>query len=239
MKIFEMSDPDIRSFRDKVEQVLIPVGSLEQHGEHLPVSTDSIIVEYIANMISKEIPSLVLPAIVYGVSYEHKPLFNISISSSALSDILSEVCISLIENGLNNVIILNGHHGNAGLLQYIPQIVERIKFQDSNINSINYWQLLGRDFDHAGFVETSLVMAIRPELVNMKKAKKGAEDHTLLREVTSSYLNRPSSFTKITKNGVWGDPSYASSNEGKKLLNHVINNILTVIRQFNDLSKRS
>ena len=80
MKIFEMSDPDIRSFRDKVEQVLIPVGSLEQHGEHLPVSTDSIIVEYIANMISKKIPSLVLPAIVYGVSYEHKPLFNISIS---------------------------------------------------------------------------------------------------------------------------------------------------------------
>jgi creatinine amidohydrolase/Fe(II)-dependent formamide hydrolase-like protein len=50
---------------------------------------------------------------------------------------------------------------------------------------------------------------------HMKKAKKGAEDQTLLREVTSSYLNRPSSFTKITKNGVWGDPSYASPNEGK------------------------
>lgn len=237
MKAFEMNDHDIRSFRNKVEQVLIPVGSLEQHGGHLPVSTDSIIVEYLANMISKKIPSIVLPAIVYGVSYEHKPLFNISISSSALSNILSEICVSLIENGLNNVIILNGHHGNAGLLQYIPQIVERTIFQDSNIYSINYWQLLDREFDHAGFVETSLVLAIRPELVNMKKARKGAEDHTLLRAVTSSFLNKPSSFTKITKNGVWGDPSNASANEGKKLLNHAINNILTVIRQFNDLSK--
>jgi creatinine amidohydrolase len=237
MKAFEMNDHDIRSFRNKVEQVLIPVGSLEQHGEHLPVSTDSIIVEYLANMISKKIPSIVLPAIVYGVSYEHKPLFNISISSSVLSNILSEICVSLIENGLNNVIILNGHHGNAGLLQYIPQIVERTIFQDSNIYSINYWQLLDREFDHAGFVETSLVLAIRPELVNMKKARKGAEDHTLLRAVTSSFLNKPSSFTKITKNGVWGDPSHASANEGKKLLNHAINNILTVIRQFNDLSK--
>ncbi|MDP9197248.1 MAG: creatininase family protein [Thermoproteota archaeon] len=238
MKVFEMNDHEIRSFRNKVEQVLIPVGSLEQHGEHLPVSTDSIIVEYLANMISKKIPSLVLPAIIYGVSHEHKPLFNISISSSALSNTLSDVCVSLIENGLNNVIILNGHHGNAGLLQYIPQIVERTIFQNSNIYSINYWQLLDREFDHAGYVETSLVLAIRPQLVNMKKARKGKQDDTLLRVATSSFLNKPSSFTKITKSGVWGDPSHASANEGKKMLNHIIGNALTVIRQLNDLSKR-
>jgi creatinine amidohydrolase len=236
MKAYQMNDHEIRAFKNKVEQVLVPVGSLEQHGGHLPISTDSIIIESLAIAVAKKIPSLVLPTIPYGISFEHKPFFNISLSSTTLSMVLSEICVSLCENELPKIIVLNGHHGNMGILQYISQSVERSIFQKSNIYSINYWQLLDRDFDHAGFVETSLMLAIRPELVNMTKARRGSVDRTLLPVVTSSFLNTPSSFIKITDTGVLGDPLDASPKEGKKLLKDITKKIIVAVRQFNHLS---
>jgi creatinine amidohydrolase len=236
MKAYQMNDHEIRASKDKIKQVLIPVGSLEQHGGHLPISTDSIIIESIANAVAEKIPLLVLPTIPYGISFEHKPFFNISLSSTTLSMVISEICLSLYEYELPKIIILNGHHGNKGILQYISQSVERSMLQKSNIYSINYWQLLDRDFDHAGFVETSLMLAIRPDLVNMTKASKGSVARTILPAVTSSFLNTPSSFIKIAKTGVLGNPMRASPKQGKKLLNNLTKNIIAAIHQFNDLS---
>jgi creatinine amidohydrolase len=236
MKAYEMNDHEIRASKDKIKQVVIPIGSLEQHGGHLPISTDSIIIDNIANAVAEEIPLLVLPTIQYGISFEHKPFFNISLSSTTLSSVLSEICLSLYEYELPKIIILNGHHGNKGILQYISQSVEKSLLQKSNIYTINYWQLLDRDFDHAGIVETSLMLAMRPDLVKMTKATKGSVASTILPAVTSSFLNNPSSFIKITKTGVLGDPTRASAKQGKKLLNHLTKNIIAAIHQFNDLS---
>jgi creatinine amidohydrolase len=236
MKAYQMNDHEIRASKDKIKQVLIPVGSLEQHGGHLPISTDSIIIESIASAVAEKIPLLVLPTIPYGISFEHKPFFNISLSSTTLSMVISEICLSLCEYELPKIIILNGHHGNKGILQYIAQSVERSMLQKSHIYAINYWQLLDLDFDHAGFVETSLMLAIRPDLVNMTKATKGSVARTLLPAVTSSFLDTPSSFIKIAKTGVLGDPMHASPKQGKKLLKDLTKNIIAAIHQFNDLS---
>jgi len=200
----------------------------------LPISTDSIIVEYIANKISKEIPSLVLPAIVYGVSYEHKPFFNISISNDLLSDLLTQICVSLGESGFSSVIILNGHHGNMGVLQYVPQKVAS-RSPNLSVFGINYWNLIEREFDHAGFVETSLMLAINPQLVQMHKAKRGYSDTKRLHATYSTFLNNPSSF-KITKNGVWGDPSKANRQDGKKIMSTAIKNIIRTIKELYELS---
>jgi creatinine amidohydrolase len=236
MKVYQMSEQDIRASKNKIRQVLIPVGSLEQHGGHLPVSTDSVIIEGIANAVAEKIPLLVLPTIIYGISFEHTPLFNISLRNTTLLRALRDICISLGEYGLRNIIILNGHHGNMGALQYISHNSEKSWSQESNIYSINYWQLLDRDFDHAGFVETSLMLALRPELVKMAKASKGSITSTILPAVTSSFLNNPSSFVRISKTGVLGDPSHASADEGKKILSDLIKKIIVAIDQFNDLS---
>jgi creatinine amidohydrolase len=236
MKVYQMSEQDIRASKNKIRQVLIPVGSLEQHGGHLPVSTDSVIIEGIANAVAEKIPLLVLPTIIYGISFEHTPLFNISLRNSTLLRALRDICISLCEYGLRNIIILNGHHGNMGALQYISHTSEKSWSQESNIYSINYWQLLDRDFDHAGFVETSLMLALRPELVKMAKASKGSISNTILPAVTSSFLNNPSSFVRISKTGVLGDPMHASADEGKKILSDLIKKIIVAIDQFNDFS---
>lgn len=232
MSIYDLSFSEIKS---KKRRVIIPLGSIEQHGPHLPVTTDILIAEYLANQISKKIPAYVIPGIPYGVSYEHRSFFNISINNDVLSELLTQICMSLAENGFRSIIILNGHHGNMGVLQYVPQKVAS-KNPKLNVFSINYWNLIEREFDHAGFVETSLMLSINPKLVQMDKAKRGYSDTKRLHSTYSTFLNNPSSF-KITKNGVWGDPTKANSSDGRKIMSTAIKNIIRSIRELDELSR--
>ena len=232
MSINNLSYSEIKN---KKSRAIIPLGSIEQHGPHLPVTTDILIAEYTANQISKKIPAHVLPGIPYGVSYEHKPFFNISINNDLLSDLLTQICVSLAENGFSSVIILNGHHGNMGVLQYVPQKVAS-KNPNLSVFGINYWNLIEREFDHAGFVETSLMLSINPQLVQMHKAKRGYSDTKRLHATYSIFLNNPSSF-KITKNGIWGDPTKANRQDGRKIMSIAIKNIIRTIKELDELSR--
>ena len=122
--IYRLSNLEIEKWKKKSDQfIIIPIGSLEQHGDHLPVSTDSIIIEHLAKKVSEKIQSLYLPAITFGISFEHEPLFNISLSHQTYSNFISEICVSLVKYGMKNIILLNGHHGNMGCLYYISQNV--------------------------------------------------------------------------------------------------------------------
>src|SRR4051812_27426486 len=80
-----MTDYDFRVTLKKIKRAIIPVGSLEQHGAHLPVSTDSLIAEYLARLLAQKVGAFVLPVISYGVSFEHKPMFNVSLRNSTLN----------------------------------------------------------------------------------------------------------------------------------------------------------
>src|SRR5919202_4948273 len=171
VSIYNITHGEFCDIITKVQRALLPIGSLEQHGDHLPVSTDSLIAENIARLAAKQIPSFVLPPISFGVSYEHRPMFNISIHNFTLSTIIDDICCSLAENGVKNIVLINAHHGNVGSLQYIAQNLYGKIPNDIGIHSINYWQLMQDEFDHAGDIETSLVLAIAPDLVRMEKAK--------------------------------------------------------------------
>lgn len=229
MSLYNLKNYEIKSGK----KIIIPLGSMEQHGPHLPISTDTIIAEYLANQLTKKISSYALPGIPYGVSFEHRPFFNISISNDVLSELLSQVCISLGENGFNQIIILNGHRGNMGVLQYIPQIVERNN-PKVNVFGINYWHLIEREFDHGGFVETSLMLAIEPKLVQMQMAKRGYLNKKRLNSTYTTFLSNTSSF-KITRNGVLGDPRKATKEEGKKIISITMKNLVRTLKELDDL----
>ncbi|MGE5822144.1 MAG: creatininase family protein [Nitrososphaerota archaeon] len=229
MSLYNLNNYEIKSGK----KIIIPLGSIEQHGPHLPISTDTIIAEYLANQLTKKISSYALPGIPYGVSFEHRPFFNISISNDVLSELLSQVCISLGENGFNQIIILNGHRGNMGVLQYIPQIVERNN-PKVNVFGINYWHLIEREFDHGGFVETSLMLAIEPKLVQMQMAKRGYLNKKRLHSTYTTFLSNTSSF-KITRNGVLGDPRKATKEEGKKIISITMKNLVRTLKELDDL----
>ena len=230
MSLYHLSNYQIRRGNKKI---IIPLGSTEQHGPHLPVSTDTIIAEYFANQLTKKIPSYSLSGIPSGVSFEHRPFFNISISNDLLSELLSQICISLGENGFNQIIIINGHRGNMGVVQYIPQKVERINAK-VKVFGINYWHLIEREFDHGGFVETSLMLAIAPKLVQMQKAKSGYLNKKMLHSTYTTFLSNTSSF-KITRNGVLGDPRKATKEEGNKIISITIKNLVRTLKELDDL----
>ena len=220
MDINELYDPEFRKFiKSKKPTVIIPVGSIEQHGAHLPISTDSDIVTEIASRLAKKCGFVVFPTISYGVSWEHEPLFNLSLKENNLKQMLHDIIISLRKNHIKKIIILNGHHGNL-------QVLDRIR-QLSCVSTFSYWHFLNHEFDHAGFVETSLMLAISNK-VNMKKVKKGFITNGLSdkeKRKISNLATKRGGFPKVTKNGVWGDPTCATKKDGQKFLSEIIRNL--------------
>lgn len=230
--VFSMSERDFRAALRKTRRAIIPVGSLEQHGRHLPVSTDSLIAEYVARMAANQIGGFVLPVISYGVSFEHGPMFNVSLRNSTLSVMICDACVSLAENRMREIIILNGHHGNMGALQYIAQELQGKLPKDVHVHTIHYWQMLKTEFDHAGDVETSLVLAIAPELVRMDLAMPNSKKLSKSKAAYSSITNAPGSFPKITGNGVWGDPRNATATKGEKWIQEITAGLAKTINEL-------
>jgi creatinine amidohydrolase len=265
VRIDIMTNHDLEKIKNDSKFAIIPVGSLEQHGDHLPVSTDSIIAEYLAENVSENVHAICLPVLTFGISFEHEPLFNVSLTHQTFSRVLKEICISLIKFGINDVIILNGHHGNMGALHYVSQDVfneinhaskfsqDRDILEHVSINFINYWHLM-QVLDHAGEIETSLIMAINPDLVHLNShiisqrsqlsskvysnngsnniSTKGNKIVEKSKIAYASITNTPGSFPKITGNGVWGDPTKASAEKGKELLRDLVFKIEETINDF-------
>jgi len=219
MDASELYDPEFRKLiESKNPTIIIPVGSLEQHGAHLPITTDSDIVTEIASRLAKKCDFIVFPTISYGVSDEHYPLFNTSVD---LSRLLESMLRSLSETEIKSVVILNGHHGNE---RSIPDNWYSI---DAKLRVYSYWHFMKHEFDHAGFVETSLMLAISDK-VKMKKAKKGL----ITKGMSEKEIQRikklstqTGGFSKVAKNGVWGDPTNATKKDGEKFLAEIVRNL--------------
>jgi len=219
-------DPVLRSLiKNKKQVAIIPIGSIEQHGSHLPISTDSDIVSEVAKKLADKKGYLLLPTITYGISFEHAPFFNLSIRESTLRTILIDLCTSLLENNIKTIFIINGHHGNLKSIKNIDVKLQKILKNKIKVIALSYWHFMSRDFDHAGFVETSLMLAISKN-VKMKLAKKGLiTDKMTKQEITKIGKLANQSFPKATKNGIWGDPTKATKKEGTIILTEIIENL--------------
>ena len=232
MKVMDASDlydPEFRKLiKSKKPTVIIPIGSTEQHGAHLPITTDSDIVTEVASRLAKKCGFIVFPTISYGVSKEHDPFFNVSLESNTLWNIIGDIDRSVVKNKLKSIIILNGHHGNGiSLKQAERKTILQRPARMRKIRFYSYWHFMKREFDHAGFVETSIMLAISNK-VKMKKAKKGLITKGLS-EKEIQRINKLSTqsggFPKVTKNGVWGDPTKATKKDGEKFLAEIVRNL--------------
>ena len=221
------TDPALRRFvaDDPACVAVIPVGSIEQHGPHLPVSTDVDIASAVAGMVAEKNGYLLLPAIAYGVSYEHGPLINLSIGAETLGAILRDLCMSLHANGIRAAAVINGHHGNIGALGSV---------EDSSTDSVNpvavsvfhYWRFLQCELGHAGFVETSMMLAISADAVRMDLAERGLLTKGLSKEQKQRLSDLASSdFLAATGNGIWGDPLEATREDGLRMLEEAADGI--------------
>ena len=254
----ELYDPEFRELiKSKKPTIIIPVGSLEQHGAHLPITTDSDIVTEVASRLAKKCGFIVLPTISYGISFEHSPLFNTSLLPEQLQELLQGIIHGLMQHSLTSVIILNGHHGNEQYLEDLHKVfnnpaqaaalaVQKTEAQQQakteafeqaeeaaklisgiRLQTCHYWKYMKHEFDHAGFVETSIMLAISDK-VKMKKAKKGLITKGLSeKEIQriNKLCTRPLGFPKVAPNGVWGDPTNATKKDGEKFLAEIVRNL--------------
>ena len=134
---------------------------------------------------------------------------------------LESILLSLSENEIKSVVILNGHHGNE------RSIPDDWYSMDAKLRVYSYWRFMEHEFDHAGFVETSIMLAISDK-VKMKKAKKGLITKGLSKKEIQR-INKLSTkrggFPKVTENGVWGDPTKATKKDGEKFLAEIVRNL--------------
>jgi creatinine amidohydrolase len=170
------------ALRELAPRVLavMPTGATEQHGPHLPVGTDTLTVEFLARQAAREasrqIPVLVTPTVPFGSSHHHLPFGGtLSLSTDTYYRAMLELVESLILGGFRRVFIVNGHGGNHELLQLVVRDVA-LRHQ-AQLAATSYWigawdELVksgahagGRIPGHAGALETSQVLALRPELV--------------------------------------------------------------------------
>lgn len=156
--------------RDEVGGVgLLPTGSLEQHGPHLPMGTDCILSQYVAEEAAKEVPeSLLFPALCYGVSLEHQGFPYVGVSGETFMKLVREVLETSTSAGVRRTVIVNGHGGNEPYLK----VVQR-EFNFSHREAKVYVHNLatyGGDL-HAGVRETSELYVVNRELVDSERMR--------------------------------------------------------------------
>jgi creatinine amidohydrolase/Fe(II)-dependent formamide hydrolase-like protein/7-cyano-7-deazaguanine synthase in queuosine biosynthesis len=244
----ELTWPEAQERLRSVDTALLPVGAVEQHGPHLPLDVDAYDADYLARQVAAACSHprpLVLPLIPYGVSYHHDDFKGtLSVSNEALSRLVYEIGMSAARNGINKLIIINGHGGNGPTLHFAAQMINR----DSHIfTCVESGETSDADIDamasthndvHAGEIETSTTLAIRPELVKMEAARASVPDFS------SDYLQFSSQRSvtwyarteKISASGVLGNPEVATAEKGHRMWEIMIRNLVELVEHLKDLS---
>jgi mycofactocin system creatininase family protein len=194
--------------------LVVPLGSVEQHGPHLPLITDTAVAGAVAEAAADRLDGAVLaPALTYGASGEHEDFpGTISIGTEALTGLLVEYGRSACR-WAGRVLIVNGHGGNLDALRAAGRVL-RAEGQD-----VAWFPCAVPDGDaHAGRTETSLMLHVEPEGVRTDDAAAGETSPigTLLPRL------RAEGVRAVTPNGVLGDPAGASPEEGADLLNGLV-----------------
>jgi creatinine amidohydrolase len=221
--IEEITSPEFAKLAKKKPLVIVPFGSIEEHGSHLPLCTDAFQAEEIALRIAEQFDALVCPTIKYGecVSTRNFP-GTISLSSETLRLLARDIVSELARNGIDKIMILTGHAGGAHMAALKEganaaiQQDRRLKVMFLSDYDIAY-QLLGKEVPatdgHGGLIETSRIMHIRPELVGTSRPK-GTDTRPKFMLVADPEKYNPS--------GIVGDSSWASAATGKKLDDYIV-----------------
>ena len=199
--------------------LLLPLGSTEQHGPHLPLDTDTRIAQAVAAGVAHRLDSVrVAPPISITASDEHRGFAG---TLSVGTRVLSEMLIEIVGNAgpeFGRIVAINGHGGNAYALRAATEVCK------ARGRALEVWsvRLPGADA-HAGRTETSLMLAIAEDLVRLDLAEAGAVEpiDELLPKMIEGGIR------EVSPNGVLGDPSGANAAEGTRLLAALIDDAVT------------
>ncbi|SMP72345.1 creatinine amidohydrolase [Neorhodopirellula lusitana] len=231
MKYQEMSARSLADVDRHHCLVVIPTAAVEQHGPHLPTGTDTIISTAIAEELESRLSSdiLLVPTLWFGASSHHLRLgATFDLSLNHYMAVVSDLARSLLDDGFKRVLFLNGHGGNTDPLRVAVRNLQP-DYLDALLMVGNYWAqsdelvesvLEGdpRQLGHACELETSLIMHLRPELVD---ASQLSEAGVLIPDVVEGmYLCRD--LKQRTLHGFTGNPYLATAEKGKRLFDGIV-----------------
>jgi creatinine amidohydrolase len=234
---------------DRRTPVILPVGATEQHGGHLPLGTDSMILDAVTERLDASFHDrlLILPTQQVGLSEHHMEFpGTLTLSHETLRRCVFELADSVVRHGFRRLVLLNGHGGNQAILGVLgEQIGQRWPEVECLVTS--WWAVAAErlkklqqgpigSVGHACEFETSILLAIAPELVDMSLAKDGGIQHRV-ESMWFDLLHGPAatcyrSFDVLSESGAFGKPSLANVEKGRQILDEVTAALYELIGGF-------
>lgn len=231
-----MTAPEFREQIKAARGVIVLGGSCEQHGHHLPLDTDNIIGLELALKIAEQTDMIVMPPVNYGQVWSAKGFpGTICLSSGTLKLLLKEIIMNLEQQKARHIILMSGHNGNYPVFKELARdLLDEYGWE-------NVWHFplpISKELmdkaqsplpslaNHAGEIETSMLMYLRPDLADLSKATKEFP------QPPRDYPFRPMHWNAFLESGSFGDGGSASLEYGKELCEYAVETTVQRIREF-------
>ncbi|TDC07138.1 creatininase family protein [Nonomuraea longispora] len=236
---------------DRSLPVILPLGAVEQHGPHLPLATDRILVDHFCQEIDRRLGDdvLILPTVSVGYSKHHDDFpGTLSLTHETLLHQIVQTADSVLRHGMTSLLMLNAHGGNEGIAQVALEQLGHSR-PECKIVRTAWWQIASEDLlaisttgpggvGHACELETSLLLAIAPQLVDESaipprenKSWFGWDTADMLRAGSAIVYRR---FADVSSTGVFGDPQAASAEKGQQISEIVTQRLVDLVRSMTD-----
>jgi creatinine amidohydrolase len=228
---------------------VVPTGSLEQHGPHLPVRTDTALVTAVAEAALQRLPAdvaaVLVPTLWLGASDHHLPFFAVSVDERTYVQVAADIGRSLSEAGFHRVFFLNGHGGNAAALRLAVGEIAR-RHPGPLAACAEYWTLAAAALRqerrsapggaaHACEVETALMMHVAPGAVRHDRLRRAVPDlpPPFVRDlIDAGPVTLGIAWDRLSAYGTLGDPTLASADQGERMLDGCAAAAATAIAAF-------
>ncbi len=246
--LHEVSWSEAQRYFAENDVVILPVGSNEQHGPHSPLGTDHLIAKAIAEETARRTGVLCLQVVPFGVSSHHRQFWGtISISPEGFKNYVRDVCLSLSYYGVNKILIVNGHGGNRCAL---IELARTLRVKGIFVSVFQWWEasrglmpdiFRSEERGHAGSEETSVNLALHPQIVDMDAA---TDEEPRRHSALILGVSLPFDSVDSTVSGVFGVSASASAEKGRQIFESVVEELVRhveVLRKtsFRDLAERS
>lgn len=242
--LHRMTWPEVRKALQRTRMILIPIGSTENQGPHLPLGSETDVAFEIAKRGARDVGAVVAPPLYLGFSAQHLSFpGTISLPSEVLAGVVRHVCKSLHKHGFTRLVIVNGHAGNTPILQ---TVASDLKYHDGISVAVMQWfsmipgseikKIVERVY-HAGEAETSLMLAVDEEAVDLTKAvseipKSTSEFFAYDFYAPGPKVIYPYRIGDLTKSGTVGNATKASKEKGEKLLELAVKYLVAFLLDF-------